>query len=142
PVFRDGTWQLLEARAAWEGNDSNTSFIAFSWAISNYRMAMVVVNYAAYAGQCYIRLPWEELKDQALRFRDLMSSAMYDREGNKILSEGLYLDIPAWGYHIFEVSIPANIFLPKPARTDIANLIQPHPLIMPEKIRDLRNVEE
>jgi len=33
-----------------------------------------------------------------------MSNAVYDRDGNDLLSKGMYLDMPAWGYHVFEMS--------------------------------------
>jgi hypothetical protein len=38
-----------------------------------------------------------------VRFRDLMGLASYDRAGDDILARGLYLDLPAWGYHVFDV---------------------------------------
>ena len=31
PAFRDGEWQLLECRPAWDGNESWDSFVAFAW---------------------------------------------------------------------------------------------------------------
>jgi hypothetical protein len=34
-----------------------------------------------------------------------MGPASYDYNGDDLLSRGLYLDVPAWGYHVFEVSI-------------------------------------
>jgi glycosidase len=141
PVFWEGEWKLLEAWPAWEGNSTNNCFVAFSWNIENYRMALVVVNYAAYEGQCYIKPPFYNLKDQAVRFKDLMSGAMYDRDGNKILSEGIYLDMPAWGYHIFEVNIPANIFKQPPEKTEILKIIEPFPIAIEESRRELKNIE-
>jgi hypothetical protein len=33
-----------------------------------------------------------------------MSAATYDRDGRDLAARGLYLDMPAWGYHIFDVS--------------------------------------
>jgi hypothetical protein len=33
-----------------------------------------------------------------------MSSAAYDRSGADLLTRGLYLDLPEWGYHVFEMS--------------------------------------
>ena len=42
--------------------------------------------------------------NRAGRFRDLMGPASYERDGNDILSRGLYLDLPAWGYHVFEIT--------------------------------------
>jgi hypothetical protein len=32
-----------------------------------------------------------------------MGSDSYDRRGDEILSQGLYLDVPAWGYDVFEL---------------------------------------
>ena len=141
PVFREGEWKLLEALPAWQGNYSNQSFIGFSWGIENFRMALVVVNFSEQAGQCYMRLPFEAMKDQSVRFNDMMSSAMYDREGNKVLAEGIYLDMPAWGYHIFDITIPANIFKPQPSSMEIVKIIQPFPMVIEESIRDLKNIE-
>jgi hypothetical protein len=33
----------------------------------------------------------------------MMGQAVYDRDGGDIVHRGLYLDMPAWGYHVFEV---------------------------------------
>ena len=44
----------------------------------------------------------------------MMSSAFYDRDSSELLSKGLYLDLPAWGYHIFEVGIAFG----KPSATE------------------------
>ena len=30
----------------------------------------------------------------------------YDRDGSDLVSRGLYLDMPAWSYHVFEMAIP------------------------------------
>jgi len=32
-----------------------------------------------------------------------MGEAAYDRDGESLLSPGLYLDIPGWGFHLFEI---------------------------------------
>ena len=77
---------------------------AFSWrGATASEQLLAVVNYAGNQGQCYVRLPFPELVGRAARFSDLMSPASYDREGSDILSRGLYLDLPPWGYHVFEV---------------------------------------
>ena len=102
--FRDGEWQLLEALPAWDGNGSNEAFIAFAWSGPGDRQRLVVVNYAAQQSQCYIKLPWGDLSGWTLRFSDCMSEAVYERNGEDLSSRGLYLDLPAWGYHIFELT--------------------------------------
>ena len=46
----------------------------------------------------------KDLAGHAVRLRDLMSPASYERGGSGLLSRGLYLDLPAWSYHVFDVS--------------------------------------
>ena len=65
----------------------------------------MAVNYAANQSQCYVRLPFSDLAGRTVRLKDLMSSRRYERDGDDLQSRGLYLDMPAWGYHVFEVSI-------------------------------------
>jgi hypothetical protein len=36
-----------------------------------------------------------------------MSPAVFDRSGDELLARGLYLDMPGWGYHVFEVTRPS-----------------------------------
>ena len=52
-----------------------------------------------------VRLSSQGLTGRMVRFKDLMSAANYDRNGDVLLSRGLYLDMTPWGYHVFEVSI-------------------------------------
>ena len=35
-----------------------------------------------------------------------MGPASYVREGGDLVSRGLYLDVPAWSYHVFEMATP------------------------------------
>jgi len=62
------------------------------------------VNYAGNQGQCYIPLPFSDLFGRPVRLQDLMGSAVYERNGDDLLLPGLYLDMPPWGYHVFEVT--------------------------------------
>jgi hypothetical protein len=50
-----------------------------------------------------VRLPFADLSGRAVRLKDLMGGAQYDRAGSDLASAGLYVDLPAWGYHVFEV---------------------------------------
>jgi hypothetical protein len=103
-AVREGNWQLNECVPAWDGNPTWDGFLAFSWQGATVAdQLLVVVNYAGNQGQCYVRVPFLELAGRAVRFSDLMSPASYDRDGSDILTRGLYLDLPPWGYHAFEV---------------------------------------
>ena len=102
-LFRDGRWRLLECMPAWEWNNTWDSFLAFSWEGTDGGRALVTVNYSPQDSQCFVRLPFADLADKSARLADLMSSALYDRNGDEILSRGLFLNLPPWGYHVFEV---------------------------------------
>ncbi|MEI9980416.1 MAG: alpha-amylase family glycosyl hydrolase [Edaphobacter sp.] len=103
PVVRDGAWQLLNCQAAWDGNWTSDSFVAFSWTGTAQERRLIVVNYADHQSQCYVALPWTGLEERTWRFADRMGEAVYERQGGKLMSRGLYVDLPAWGYHLFEV---------------------------------------
>ena len=105
-VVREGDWRLLEASDAWPGNSTGGEFIAFTWQASGGPRMLAVVNYAGNRGQCYIRLAWPDLAGTMVRLADRMSPAQYDRPGDDLLGKGLYLDLPEWGYHVFELAKP------------------------------------
>jgi hypothetical protein len=104
PAFRDGDWQLLDCRPAWDGNETWDSFVAFSWTGPGERRHLVAVNYADHQSQCYVTMPWRDLDGPAWHLQDLTGASVYNRRGGDLTWQGLYLDMPAWGYHVFTVS--------------------------------------
>jgi hypothetical protein len=104
PVVREGDWQLLQCRPAWDGNWTWDGFICFAWHGAENRRLVVAVNYAGNQGQCYVRVPFDDLFGQPVRLQDRLSAAVYDRKGEDLLLPGLYLDMPPWGYHVFDVT--------------------------------------
>ena len=104
PAVRDGQWQLLECLPAWAGNGTSDSFMAWSWQARDGQRRLIAANFSGQQSQCYVRLPFQDVAGRAVRLKDQMSDASYDRDGNDLLSRGLYLDLPAWGYHVFEMS--------------------------------------
>ena len=105
PSARDGRWQLLECAPAWEGNRTSECFICSCWNIPGERQLVVITNFAPNQSQCYLPLPFEEMSGCKAELRDLMSEADYEREGSELQAKGLYLDLPAWGYHVFELGL-------------------------------------
>jgi hypothetical protein len=103
PAARDGRWRLLECRPAWDGNPTWEQFIAFAWDGPGAARLLVTVNYGPTAGQCYVNLPWPDLRGRRFRLRDLLGEASYDRDGDDLARRGLYLDVHAWQAHVFEV---------------------------------------
>jgi hypothetical protein len=104
PVFRDGAWNLLECVPAWEGNWTSDCFIAWSWQRADGEQRLVAVNYADNQSQCYVRLPFPDMAGRTVWMKDMMGPASFDRDGNDLISRGLYLDLPPWSYHVFEMT--------------------------------------
>jgi len=108
PVLRkseihEGKWRLLEQTPAWAENGTWQNFIAYEWRGTERQRTWVVVNYGATAGQCYVRIADDSLRGNPYLLRDQMSRAWYQRDGNELAEKGLYVDLPAWGYYVFDV---------------------------------------
>ena len=102
---RDGDWRLAEITPAWDGNATAQQFVAFTWARDGERL-LVVANYAPRPGQCYVRPAFApELEGAPIVLRDLIEPTVrYDRHGTELAQRGLYLDVPAWRAHVFDVA--------------------------------------
>ncbi len=107
PVYREGTWQLLECLPAWEGNYSNGNYIAFAWQGKEEDKMMIVVNYAPSWSQCYLKLPFPGLESGPVILQDQIRDIAYVREGSELQSRGLYLDEPGWTCYVFSCNYNA-----------------------------------
>lgn len=103
PLLRDGRWSLLRCLPAWDGNPTDDDFVAWAWVDVGPTWLCGAVNHSAHASQCFVRLPAVPLGGAVHRFIDLLGGVAYDRQGDDLAVRGLYLDLPAWGGHLFEV---------------------------------------
>ncbi|MFL5406055.1 MAG: alpha-amylase family glycosyl hydrolase [Myxococcales bacterium] len=95
PAVRDGDWALLECAPAWEGNPTCDDFLVWSWQARDGQRLLVAVNYSDHRSQCLLRLPFA-----AIRLAEVMGGASLD-----VGATGLSLDLPAWGYRVFETVV-------------------------------------
>lgn len=99
---KHGTWNLLDTKAAWPDNHTHSNFIAFL--IEHpIKTLLMVVNYASYRGQCFIRVPDRAWLDGSLELRDILSHERLVRDSNDLRERGLFLDCAEWQTHIFSV---------------------------------------
>ena len=101
PAIRDGEWRLLDCVPAWDGNWTSECYLAWLWTGKRDERRLVVVNYAANQSQCYVRVPHHG--DGSIRLKDAMGPSVFDRDGRDLQERGLYVDMPPWGCHVFEV---------------------------------------
>jgi glycosidase len=103
-AVRDGQWRLLSCRPVWDGNPTWERFIAFAWDGPGPERLLVAVNYGPTQGQCYAEVPWPALHGRPAVLTDQLGDARYERAGDDLLDRGLYLDVPAWHVHVFDVT--------------------------------------
>ncbi len=107
PAVRRGAWRSLGIRAAWDGNPTASSFLAHAWEAPGLDAMLVAVNYSETGGQCYADFSRPEFAGRSVELVDLLGEARYTRSGADLLQKGLYLDLPAYGFHLFRVALRA-----------------------------------
>ena len=103
PPLRDGTFAPLAVAAAWEGNPSHEAFTASSWSDAGGPRLLCVVNYRSDRGQCRVRIVHPALSGRVVSLSDRLGPEHYARDGDVLGGEGLYLDLPGWGYNLFAI---------------------------------------
>jgi len=63
----------------------------------------VVINFREEAAQARVHLPWDELCGKEWRLSDVLSGETYDRSGNEIRDDGLYVELGPWKCHLFQM---------------------------------------
>ena len=100
PVFRNGGWRLCEC-SGWPDNRSFQNLVAWSWSEGSEEY-LIVVNLSDRSAQARVSVQSAEKGSGPLLFNDLLSGAKYEREGHEVARSGIYVDLPAWGYHFFQ----------------------------------------
>ncbi|MBI5929563.1 MAG: alpha-amylase [Chloroflexi bacterium] len=103
PIYREGSWELHEAIPAWPGNNSYHNMIAY---IRRHKhdLRLIVVNFSNTQAQCRVRLTNCGLEGKSWKLADKLNHRDYERNGDRMVEDGLYIDLTAWSAHIFEFS--------------------------------------
>jgi hypothetical protein len=102
PVYQEGEWTLLNVSPAWQANATYTNLVAYAWTYGNQRR-LVAVNLMPTQSQGVIHMPWPDLRGRQWLLQDIMHDQTYRRDGDELTTRGLYVDLPAHGYHLFHV---------------------------------------
>jgi hypothetical protein len=98
--LRDGEWRMC-AITGWPDNDSWRRLVAWCWP-----RELVVVNLSDAPAQARVHLPWDDLGGRAWELRDRLSGAKFERGGDELAAEGLYVGLDPWGFHFLQMSAP------------------------------------
>ena len=65
---------------------------------------VIAVNLSGHESQARIVLPWPALAGRRWRLIDLLDGRVFDRDGDQLTTDGLYVDLPPWGQHLLAVA--------------------------------------
>ena len=105
--LKNGEWQLCE-RTGWPDNASYESLVAWIWKDDRERY-LIAVNLSYTEAQAQVKLPWDGLAGGLWRLNDLFTGDVYETDGDMLQQSGLYVDLPAWGFHVFSVTGPGPV---------------------------------
>jgi hypothetical protein len=103
PIFRYGEWRLC-TQAGWPDNSSFQNLVAYSWSHQGEH-CLIVVNLSDSPVQARVQLQSKVETRGKWRLHDLLSGAIYERDGRGLVSPGLYVELGPWNYHFFR-SLP------------------------------------
>jgi len=100
-ALHKGDWFLCPV-SGWDDNQSCRNILAWYW-IYKGKIFLVAVNYYSKPSQGFVYLPACELKGQSWRLVDQFTQAHYIRNGDEMTISGLYIGLPPWGFHVFQM---------------------------------------
>jgi len=96
-----GKAEIVKPRPAWPGNATAQDFVVVQWQSRPQCFDLVVANVAPHRSQCFVSLTVEGLGQRNWRMKDLLGSEEYQRFGDDLQKQGLYLDLPEHGAQLF-----------------------------------------
>jgi glycosidase len=100
PIFREGQWSLCD-RTGWSDNTSFQDLVAWNWVKDGERY-LIIVNLSDSPVQARVRVQWKNAGEGNWKLTDELSSATFERNGDEMLSPGLYVELRPWNYHFFQ----------------------------------------
>ncbi len=103
PVIREGEWRLCEW-SGWPDNRSFENLVAWTWT-KDRECSLIVINLSEHTVQGRVHVRWPEFRNGKAILSDALSGSTYERDGNDMLAEGLYVELPPWRQHFFQCSV-------------------------------------
>ncbi len=92
---------VLCPRPAWAENPTCRNFVIVQWQVAPPEFDLVVVNLGPHRCQCYVPLTAPDLAKFNWRLEDLLGDEVYERFGDDLQNQGLYLDVSGCDAQLF-----------------------------------------
>jgi hypothetical protein len=100
--LRHGEWQLCEC-TGWPDNHSHQQLASWCWRTDRSRH-LVVVNLADSPAQARVHIPWGDLADRTWTLCDALSEQQFERAGDELAADGLYVGLDPWQSYLMRVA--------------------------------------
>ena len=99
-VVKKGKWDLLETIPVWENHNILSYKSILAWQLSHEdKKCLVAVNFDENQNSCRIKLSTDSGK-KLIDFEDVINNTIYIRETDEIESQGLFIELKPYDYHI------------------------------------------
>jgi len=102
PALRDGTWRLC-THDGWPDNATHERIVAWCWEYKGELRNLVVVNLSDAPAQARIAIPVTTIAGQTWSLDDRLSDQHYERSGDEMAAAGLFVALPPWSAHLFQL---------------------------------------
>jgi hypothetical protein len=96
-----GQGEVLAPRDAWPGNGTWRDMIVVFWPAGPREFELAVTNLGSHRSQCYVPLPILGLAEGNWRMADRLGAEVYERCGEDLARQGLYLDVAGYATQLF-----------------------------------------
>lgn len=96
-----GRWELPAVRPAWHENPTHQDIVVIQWQAADDQFDLAVVNLADHRSQAYVTLGIPSISRHNWILRDLLGAEEYQRCGDDLQNQGLYLDVPPYAAQLF-----------------------------------------
>ena len=95
--LRSGDWQLCEC-SGWPDNDSHRQLLSWCWSAGDDAPPRGrELRRRSRAGR--VHLPWQDMAGREWKLTDLLDGSGFEREGDELAGEGLYVALDPWASH-------------------------------------------
>jgi hypothetical protein len=99
-IFKFGEWTMLEPEKSWYNNETYQNMLAWEWHYEDKRK-LIVVNYSETLSTCRLKLNIGGFPEDIV-FNDQLQGHTYQRSGEEISTQGLYVELKPFQSHIFD----------------------------------------
>ncbi len=99
--IRNGYLKSLKPFSAWERSPSFQNFIIYLYENDKLEKDLVVINFSAYQSQCRVKIESLDLVGKEFLIEDRLSDQKYQRSGNEMFYDGLFLELMSYQAQIF-----------------------------------------